>query len=59
MSETRTLVCLRCERAFKDLDPDNPPLQCPNCARAAYWAVQTITGRVVYVPGMEVAVGEE
>jgi DNA-directed RNA polymerase subunit RPC12/RpoP len=54
-AETQLLVCLRCERSFQELDPDNPPLQCPNCGREAYWAVQTPTARVVYVPGMPVA----
>lgn len=42
-AETQLLVCLRCERSFQELDPDNPPLQCPNCGREAYWAVQTRT----------------
>lgn len=59
--ETQVLVCLRCERVFRDLDVNDPPLQCPNCGRAAYWAVQTQTSRVVYVPGMPVVavLGEE
>lgn len=59
---TSKLVCLRCERAFPDLDPDKPPLQCPNCGRAAYWAVQTGTVRALYfekVPPLEAVVGEE
>ncbi len=54
MSSSQVLVCLRCERAFPNLNPDNPPLQCPNCGRAAHWAVQTNEARVVYVPGMPV-----
>lgn len=49
--EVKRLVCLRCEWAFPELDPEaEPPLQCPSCGRAAYWAVQTALSRWVYAP---------